>query len=763
MRTRRKRAGWKKWVALGMLLFLFGDMVPVAAYAQPLNVQLREPEQIPEDGDMTENGDTTEEPEMPEGELPELTEMESQDAADPSESVPQHVETTYYKDVNFSKVNMQGIYSGSELYFYIPEYWDTKYVYVELEYTVSQLIKEVYSALTFYVNNVPVESWKIQYKSGENQIAYVALPMSQIKEGYNSLTVSAYARLFDEEGCMDDYSSANWLAISDDSFVRCGYEVKDESYTIANYPYPFMSTMDESGSGLYLAVSDQAVDEEVAAAMYLMADLSTETEEENAIHFGRLSDMNAVNGEKSIIVSMYDNLPEEYKNNIPNVQGLQDYGLVYLTSDTKGRPTLLITSQNEKCLMEAVYMLMDSERVAQEKGDTAWVREGSSDVAKNALDQITQQEGLYTLKDMQGGGLKFVGPFHQEQVIYLPFTEDYFLSDAGKVTLKFRYSDNINFDRSMVTVYWGNIPVASKKLERNKTGGDELNFSMPDDVIGTTASSMRIAFDLEIPDMICTPRQEQMPWAYVAEESQFYLPASSDILLSFSRKPSPFQQDGRFSDLLLVLSDEPDSEELQMYAEVVGMLGEGVKPYGELHVQRFSEFSTKDADYNIIVAGTYSDSAVLRTLNEKLYFRYDVESGGFKSNDQLILSEQYAQDLAILQLLQSPYAANRGILAITGSNKQALNYVTEFVREKEKRYSLAGDCVLIDSNLKDKSYQFISSIENVQTPTVLGVLEQNKQSLLFTAIATLAMLMLLIAVAIILIRIKQYHRKQDEE
>lgn len=286
---------------------------------------------------------------------------------------------------------------------------------------------------------------------------------------------------------------------------------------------------------------------------------------------------------------------------------------------------------------------------------------------------------------------------------------------------------------------------------------------MPEDVIGTTASSMRIAFELEVPDIICTPRQEQMPWAYVSEESQFYLPASSDILLSFSRKPSPFQQNGRFSDLLLVLSDHPDSEELQMYADVIGMMGEGVNPYGELQVQRCSEFQANNADFNMIVAGTYGDCSLIQALNDDLYFRYDGTNGGFQSNDQLILSEQYAQDLTILQLLQSPYAENRGILAITGSDRQALDYVTEFVKDKEKRYSLAGDCVLIDSDLKGKNYQFISAVENMEQPTVLGVLEQNRQSLLFTAIATLAMLMLLMAVVIILIRIRQYHSKQEEE
>ena len=145
--------------------------------------------------------------------------------------------------------------------------------------------------MTFSVNNVPVQSVRVAYTNGNTQIAYVEIPKNLIKEGYNSFSISAYARLFDEEGCIDDFSGANWLNIASSSYIRCGYNIKSPDHRISYYPFPFMSTTEETGSGLTIAVSDQATNGEVAAAMNLMADLSTETGRDNNIQFCLLSDI----------------------------------------------------------------------------------------------------------------------------------------------------------------------------------------------------------------------------------------------------------------------------------------------------------------------------------------------------------------------------------------------------------------------------------------------------------------------------------------
>lgn len=672
---------------------------------------------------------------------------------------PEYEETSYIKDIFFSKTTMQGIYSNCGVYFYVPEYWDAKYIYAQLEYRVSQIISEAGSTLTFYLNQSPVSSCQVVYEGGDSQIAYVRIPMELVQEGYNSFMIMAYSS--PNGSCTDAFSSANWLSVSDTSYIRCGYEVKGQNNEIADYPYPFLSTMDETGKGLRIVVSDSAENEEVAAAMNLMADLSSQTSQYNAIQFSLLSDLNPAGKNSTILVSKYENLPADYQNKITDASGIENQGILVLTEDEEGDPLLIITSKDGKCLMEAAYMLMDENRVCQETGSVARVMAGSTQLAAGKDSAHQMGTRTYTLEELNGGGLEFVGLFHKEQIIYLPFSEDYCLSEQGKISLQFRYSDNLDFRKSLVSVYLGDIPIGSKKMDRDKASGDELTVTIPKDLAGTKAGSVKIIFDLELEDMTCSFKQEQMPWAYVSEESQFYLPVTSEFSLSFDAMPQPFRKDGKFNNVLLVISDNPGSSELDLYAQLVGMYGGGVEPYGTFFVKRASELSENDGDFNIITAGTYEGNTYLKALNDRLYFSYRSGGGGFESNEQLILSGNYSENIAIMQLLRSPYASGRGILALTGANKETLNYAKEIMRDEKKRFGLSKDCVIIDKDLEVKSFRFIMDAQDGKEPDLAETFDRNKQSILFTIVATSVMLMLLIAVIIILLRIKMYHKKKD--
>jgi len=690
-----------------------------------------------------------------------ILDMNAEDAIDPTVIRPEYEETTYTKDVTFSQATLNGIFSSTEVFFYVPDYWETEYVYAEIQYDLSQLIEDIVSSMTFSVNNIPIESYKISYHDGKTQTAYVKIPIDLVKTGYNSLSISTYARLYNHEGCLDDFSGANWFSIADTSYVRCGYELKNNDHKISYYPYPFMSTIEGTGKGLTIAVSDIATNGELEAAMNIMADLSTKTGKKNNIQFCLLSDIKSTNPNRTIIVSNYHNLTPEYQSKMTKKINDDDRAHVNFIDDNKGNPLLIVTSLNDECLLEAAYMLMDENRVSQERTNFSSVNLGSAEIVINSQSMNPMIVDNYTVKDIMGSGLTFYGPFHQEQYIYLPFSEDYFLSEAAKVTLNFRYSDNLDFNRSLISVFWGNVPIVSKKLEKDKATGDSLTFSMPSDVLGTSAKSVRIAFDLEIRDLICTPRQDQMPWAYLSDESTFFLPGSSGIDLTFDFKPSPFRRDGKFDNIMLVIPDKPTAQELNLFAQVIAMYGEGVNPYGTLYVKRESEFSKKDADYNIVTIGTYKNNTFLQNINNSLHFGYKDDGNGFVSNEQLILSDIYASNIAIFQLLESPFATNRGMLAITGADEKSLSYVEKFIRDHDKRYSLSKDCVIVDSDLDTKTFQFIIKASESEQPSMSTILMNNKQSLLFTIIATSSMLMMLIAVIIILIRIRMYHKNKS--
>lgn len=655
---------------------------------------------------------------------------------------------------------LKGIYSSTELYFNIPRYWDTKYVCVQLEYRVSQLMGKIPCTLTFSINKQPFYSCNITYENSEKNYIYVTIPMELLKNdkesSANTLTISGYAKLYNEKGCIDEESNANWLTFSETSGVEVGYNMLPHNNRINYYPYPFMSTNNKTGADTVVTVANSKQNEEVATAMMLMAGLSKNTSESNNITISSWEEAQNIESSGRILVGLTSNLPYEVINYIePHKNQLKDQVLILFVTDASGNPLLIVTSQDADCLVEAGYFLGDSERIAQETDNITLIKKGTAEIKLNSKKQSDLKADRYTLQEMTGGGFDFIGPFRQEKTLFLPVPTDYTLSSASKVTVNFRYSKNLDFKRSMLTVYWGDVPVGSKKLAFENADNDELTFFMPADVVGTYSSSIKFAFDLEIPELFCTTRQEEMPWAYITKNSTLYLPADNSTKLSFNSRPAPFQKEGSLNDVMLVLSDDPDLAELSLVGRMLSLYSRSADAYGRLKVVKASEFNETEANYNIITAGTPAKNSLITKLNDKLYFKYNSSFTEFVTNEKLILTSDYAGSIGTLQLLKSPYAEGRALLVLTGPDDKSISRVTKLVSNEKLSWNLNNDFVLIDSKGDIKSYQFQREELKEKKPTLKESVMENRTSLLFALAGTSVMIVLFLAMILIILRMRQ--------
>ena len=666
----------------------------------------------------------------------------------PRASAPHHKDFAFVEDVL-----LDGVYQNSAMYFQMENYWDVRYAFAEIQLDVSQLISGVPASLTFMVNDTPVTSYLIDYENGRSQTFYVEFPTRLLREGYNRFDITGYARIFDEEGCLDDFTGANWVSIRKESYVRIGYALKDHQRKISYFPYPFISSVDDTGSGSYVVISDDMAERELEAALSLCAELAKKTGHENRIHLIAEADMPQT-ADGVIVVSQFDRLSGENRALVEGAvseQALEDHAAVLFT-EKDGVPTLLITSKDEDCLMEGVSMLMDEERVSQEKGSVALAGKGGIALMQAALSQNMSASGRYTLGDLAQRGIEFIGPFHQEAHIYLPYSGGYVLSEASKAVLYFRYSENLDFNRSMITVYWGDVPVASKKLTRENAGGDELSFTMPFDVIGTHADSIKVAFELELPELFCTPRLDEMPWAYLSDESVFYLPVGANTQYRFDLRPYPFEQGSVYNDLVVVIPDRLQSGELQTLGQLLTVYGTSLEPYGKIQVVRSRELTDELKKHHLIVFGTHQDNAAIRELNERLGFAFNDDGSAYESNDTLILSEDYAREIATLQLFASPYEAGRAVLVCSAVSQEGFELLSDFFEKDENVWTLTGDTVLIDRDLEIKAYALQEQQAHKSKPVIKRLMEENRDSTVFSIVALSVMLLMLLSVALVAVR-----------
>ncbi len=738
------------------VLLLTCSLLPVQA--APAKAANTEPEEDISEEEMDEEFDELD---------PEAEDATSQDLIDavlnsdpetagmPITEAPQYSDAPYVKEFNFSEdIVFSGIFDTNQFYFRIPDYWNTQYIYAQVAFTLSQLINDDPASLTFSVNNQPIYSCKVNYESGQEQTVYVPIPLSMLNEGYNSFGITGYVRIYDEEGCIDDLSGANWVRIEKSSYLTAGYDVVDSENLISWYPYPFLSTTDETGSQTAVATSDEVADGELAAALLLRADLSAETDNEDSITLTTLSD--AADYNKKILISLLDNLPQEYARELPgDTKELTDRAVITCFGEGEDR-TMLIVSANADCLKEAAMLLADDSRVTQETHSTTYVAENASAPILEA-NTYTDENAAYTLQSLTGGGLSYVGPFHQKNTITLPFSGGYVLSGTGKIGLSFRYSENLDFDRSLITVYWGTTPVASKKLTKANAGGDTLSFSLPSDVLGATANSIQIAFDLELPDLFCPPRMDEMPWAYVTETSTFYLPVGKTDTLSFDNQPAPFEISNRFNELTVVIPDSISYPELDTLGQVIALYGVNIDAYGSIDVVHAGKFDST-TDRNLIVIGTYEDNALLKTLNDQLSFKYTNKGARFADNSSQLLSEEFASQIGIMQLLPSPYGEDRALLAVCAVNDDGMRLIGDYLHKDSDTWKLADDAIIFSPDNEIRTYQFLNAAKT-QTPSLKQYVQNHKDTVLFTVVSIAAMLLLLLTVILILLRMYLARRR----
>lgn len=94
--------------------------------------------------------------------------------------------------------------------------------------------------------------------------------------------------------------------------------------------------------------------------------------------------------------------------------------------------------------------------------------------------------------------IKLRGAGHRETSYFVSLPNDRTNADGSKVKLHFRYSKNLDFKRSLVTVYVNDITLGSKKLTAAKANGDEVTLEVPK---GTSLGNnfvVQVAFDLEM-------------------------------------------------------------------------------------------------------------------------------------------------------------------------------------------------------------------------------------------------------------------------
>ncbi|WP_053957225.1 cellulose biosynthesis cyclic di-GMP-binding regulatory protein BcsB [Inediibacterium massiliense] len=602
-------------------------------------------------------------------------------------------------------IELRGVLGESKWYFDVDEELEIQNFQFNLFTRLNQFIRKDISYMTIYMNDVPVYSGKLKEKDNELIKNWsIQIPKELIHKGYNELKLRTYSRISDLP-CADDKNIANWVVIDKNTNYVMNYSIKEIHNAISDFPKPFIGKYEEESSGIGVIIPNEYTQQEMASALTLIAYMKEYKKGYDVkTTLLRSADAQGTDFESVIYIGNFHDIPENLKYMINNGKNIHtNHANIYRDNLTESKkPVLMIVSDHGESLINAVKSLNNQE--LKNQMNKRYVST-SPDFPTNI--KGIKKDDRIDLKELGINGIEIKGINHQITNIgvHIPFNE--VLADKANIHLKMSYSDNIDYEKSMVSIYVNGKPVGSKKLEKEKRELDEITVYIPKELRHSYYYDIQVAFDL-IPSGIITCERylHSVPWAYIKEDSNLFFPKQERSLLLLENLPSPFSKNDDIDTTTIVVGDDPSKEDIETAGKIAEMIGIGVKNNnGIIRMIKGSELKEKYYKDNLILWGTPYHNSAIKEVNKYLWFSYDPAYQRVLSNEKIDLLSDVGKNSTFIELKSSPYNKEKGLMTITSLNETSLIDAMIYF-EDDKRGKLIGDAAIISQNGEVTSFRF---------------------------------------------------------
>lgn len=624
-----------------------------------------------------------------------------------------------------SNISFDGVFDSYRWIFNSNSKEGTERATLNLEIEVTDVLSDkIKSYLTFSLNGSQFYSMEIKKKNGEPQTLTVNLPSYLLEDGSNEVKVEGYLRI-SSESCTDDYNTANWLVLREKSNIELVEKAKIYGNEIMEFPYGLSESYDSNNK---IIIPDKYTDGELSSALKfqtLLGEINCGGEIVKWSDRGDLSKSNVIfigckpEGESSLSIISNDikdlDLDKESYIGVNNSP-------FSTRSDLK---LISIISNSESELESAIKLLMNKDIYGQVSSSSIFVN------SKLDLDrEIKPLSSIITLEELGVSEMKVEGLFRKEVKIGYALPNNKKLSPGDKLELNLRYSENLDFDRTLFTVYINDTPIGSKKLEKEKANNDNISIVIPKDVLNTSYVEIKLAYDLNLRDVECEKNQHEQPWGLVTGDSYIQINSRNTNEFYFNNYPTPFVEDWDINDTLFIIPDNLHSKDLTALGNMANLMGKNMRyNLGKIGAVSIGNLKDEHKDNNIIVYGTPNNNKLIKELNNSLWFKYDKDWSKFLSNEKLYLMDDYAKNIATFQLDYSSYSSGKFMLVLTSPNDELLTKSLVYLGKETEVYKLHGDGAVVDIDGNIRNFKYKESEDAPMYEQIKG-LEDGEKTLL---------------------------------
>ncbi|MGL6107167.1 cellulose biosynthesis cyclic di-GMP-binding regulatory protein BcsB [Romboutsia sp.] len=649
-------------------------------------------------------------------------------------------------------IPMSGVISSTEKFFKAYENWNVEDAKLNLVFTKSELLDIDYSTITVIVNGTPIYSKKLDGEKQYKDEVEITIPKDIIKPGVNSLVIKSYKTISDKV-CRDDSNIANWLVIHKESNINLKYNHGKIENLISKYPEIFAQVDQSQNLDTVIAIPDNSTIEEINSAMNLSLDLGKKLKN-NRFKIEVKYESEIKNDDKNIIyIGGIENTSSDILKLITQeeIENIKENAIVKLSNSpykNKNKKILTIIYDDKESLKKAIQLISSNDLIKNLNKESIYVNKNTD--VEDLYKKSNNNNKVY-LRDLGYDNALVKGPFSQEVVYDLSIPKSKLSKLGSKVNLDFRYSKNLDFERSLATVYINNIPIGSKKLSLEKADNDNLNINLPEDALNQNYYQMKIVFNLTVLDLECVTREMDNPWAYILNSSYIDFDYKDNKSLNLNSYPYPFVNNGTTNQLEIVIPSNVSSNQLTNIANIVSYIGREVKyNSSQVNIVTDEDFINSNKDKNTIIIGTPSDNKAMKDINDKLNIKFNNDFTGFESNDKIkfIKESGYDKETTTIQHIESPYKKGTSYLVITAINPKDLSIASRYLSEVEYANLLQEDTVIIDRNEVVKNLDFKEDNDNVKEEKEgknTEIIKLNEDTKIFIVVSVGLLLTLIIA------------------
>lgn len=646
-----------------------------------------------------------------------------------------------YRVIN--DIELRGVIGESKWYFHVDKDLEVRDFKFNLFYRLSEIIMHEFSYITIYMNDIPIHSMKLKEKDTDVlKNWFIDIPKDKIKSGYNELKIRTNTRI-SELPCESDKITANWLVIDGKTNYVVSYNQKSIYNKISDFPKFFTSMRADNSHPIGIIIPDDYKNYELSAALTMIARLKSMQEGYNyEIDLLRSSDFQMDKFEGFIYLGSLKKAPKELQNlALHNSKNLENNGdRCEIIKTNSENPLLMLVSEKEDALLQGVKALFNGS--LREQMDANYYSVESS------LDTRIKEKGdndLIYLSDLGINGIHLEGIEKQVTNIGMRIPYNKKLARGSYVHLNTRYSDNLDYEKSMVSIYINGVAIGSEKLLKDKRDSHEVKVYIPENLVKGNYYDIQVVFEL-IPDGILTCERylHSVPWAYIVEDSSIYMTKQERGLALFQNLPHPFTRDNDIDITTIILPNKPQKEDLAIAGKIASVLGADlVDNEGIVKGIKADEFGKQYYGDNLVVFGTPKENKIIEDINDYLWFKYNDNFTTVLSNEKIELLSEIAETSTYIELKPSPFDKDKGILTLTSLAKESLFNAIKYFDDDKIGY-LTGDASLVKKSGEILNFRFQKEEER---PFVSESIIKNKDTKDFLIFAGSFILLMVIALS----------------